>query len=216
MGTNTTLAEALASASDDSNGLDPAAMQAGVGASTEWLAYALMVIGWFMLLSSLLGYWRVHRWGRQLVEAARRDQEGANGGRDGSAEGAGHGNVSEGDAQDTDAPTGFLSHWRTLTSRGGGDTSSRPRGHSAEDWVIFPGLGHRLGTSLSRSPPTASSTAGRGDGGLDGLPGRSGASLDAELARDEEDDGMDEETERHLSPEERRLIQDMRNVGLIS
>ncbi|PWN95283.1 hypothetical protein FA09DRAFT_289747, partial [Tilletiopsis washingtonensis] len=33
-----------------------------VETGAEWLAYILMVLGWFMLLSSLLSYWRVHRW----------------------------------------------------------------------------------------------------------------------------------------------------------
>ncbi|PWN39660.1 hypothetical protein IE81DRAFT_274200, partial [Ceraceosorus guamensis] len=38
----------------------------------QWLSYILMVLGWFIVLSSLVSYWRVHRWGRLLVAAARR------------------------------------------------------------------------------------------------------------------------------------------------
>ncbi|EGN92995.1 hypothetical protein SERLA73DRAFT_14218, partial [Serpula lacrymans var. lacrymans S7.3] len=31
-------------------------------ATTEWLAFFLMTVGWFVLLTSALGYWRVKRW----------------------------------------------------------------------------------------------------------------------------------------------------------
>ncbi|GJJ08226.1 hypothetical protein Clacol_002435 [Clathrus columnatus] len=35
-------------------------------ATTEWLSFFLMSVGWFILLTSLLGYWRVKRWERGL------------------------------------------------------------------------------------------------------------------------------------------------------
>jgi len=35
--------------------------------SVEWLSFALMTIGWFVLLTSLLGFWRVKRWERGIL-----------------------------------------------------------------------------------------------------------------------------------------------------
>jgi len=36
-------------------------------ATTEWLSFFLMTVGWFILLTSLLGFWRVKRWERNIV-----------------------------------------------------------------------------------------------------------------------------------------------------
>lgn len=36
-------------------------------ATTEWLSFFLMTIGWFMLLTSILGFWRVKRWEREIL-----------------------------------------------------------------------------------------------------------------------------------------------------
>ncbi|OJT10563.1 Metal homeostatis protein BSD2 [Trametes pubescens] len=36
-------------------------------ATTEWLSFLLMTIGWFMLLTSVLGFWRVKRWERGIL-----------------------------------------------------------------------------------------------------------------------------------------------------
>lgn len=127
-GGNATMADALAS--DSGAAMGPSAES--IGASTEWLAYILMGIGWFILLSSVLSYWRVHRWGRQLVEAARRESD--------NEEGAGAGGQG-GSGQDQDStPVGFLhTIGRAFRGNGGRRNDRRPRGHSAEDWVIFPG-----------------------------------------------------------------------------
>jgi len=38
-------------------------------ATTEWLSFLLMTIGWFILLTSLLGFWRVKRWERGVLVA---------------------------------------------------------------------------------------------------------------------------------------------------
>jgi hypothetical protein len=40
-------------------------------ATTEWLSFLLMTIGWFILLTSLLGFWRVKRWERGVLVAQR-------------------------------------------------------------------------------------------------------------------------------------------------
>lgn len=34
---------------------------------TEWLSFSLMTIGWFLLLTSSLGFWRVKRWERSIL-----------------------------------------------------------------------------------------------------------------------------------------------------
>ncbi|KAJ4478269.1 hypothetical protein J3R30DRAFT_3290341 [Lentinula aciculospora] len=36
-------------------------------ATTEWLSFFLMTVGWFILLTSLLGFWRVKRWEHNIV-----------------------------------------------------------------------------------------------------------------------------------------------------
>ncbi|KAJ3927954.1 MAG: hypothetical protein NXY57DRAFT_1023381 [Lentinula lateritia] len=36
-------------------------------ATTEWLSFFLMTFGWFILLTSILGFWRVKRWERNIV-----------------------------------------------------------------------------------------------------------------------------------------------------
>ncbi|KDR83610.1 hypothetical protein GALMADRAFT_54847 [Galerina marginata CBS 339.88] len=41
-------------------------------ATTEWLSFFLMTVGWFVLLTSLLGFWRVKRWERGIL-ASRGD-----------------------------------------------------------------------------------------------------------------------------------------------
>lgn len=166
--------------------------------STEWLSYLLMILGWFILLSSLLSYWRVHRWGKQLVDGARRDRE--------NNEGNNHETTTT-----TAAESENLSMLERLRARISGNSPNN-HSHSAEDWLIFPGLGNRLGV--------ASETG-------NGIGNRSGYDLDLESGRintsgggghqeDGErhlDQGQDSRT--HMSPEERRLFDDMRIVGLI-
>ncbi|KAG6830837.1 hypothetical protein H0H92_014489 [Tricholoma furcatifolium] len=42
-----------------------------VDATTEWLSFFLMTVGWFILLTSLLGFWRVKRWERGVLASQR-------------------------------------------------------------------------------------------------------------------------------------------------
>jgi hypothetical protein len=37
------------------------------GATTEWLSFFMMTLGWFVLLTSLLGFWRIKRWERGIL-----------------------------------------------------------------------------------------------------------------------------------------------------
>ncbi|KAJ7498787.1 hypothetical protein FB451DRAFT_1334411 [Mycena latifolia] len=45
-------------------------------ATTEWFSFFLMTIGWFILLTSVLGFWRVKRWERGVL-ASQRENPGA-------------------------------------------------------------------------------------------------------------------------------------------
>jgi len=38
--------------------------------ASEWLSFFLMTIGWFLLLTSLLSFWRVKRWERSILSTA--------------------------------------------------------------------------------------------------------------------------------------------------
>ena len=145
-----------------------------VETGAEWLAYILMVLGWFMLLSSLLSYWRVHRWGYQLVAAHRRDNADTE-----SAPASAAPTTDETPAQ---TPVGFIHTLRAaMSNQRGGAATGRDGGRATgtgEDWLIFPGslaAGHRGAREDSEEP-----TAGLG----------------------------------HASPEERRLIANLRGVGL--
>ncbi|KAF5390645.1 hypothetical protein D9757_002670 [Collybiopsis confluens] len=42
-------------------------------ATTEWLSFFLMTVGWFILLTSLLGFWRVKRWERNIVASQQQN-----------------------------------------------------------------------------------------------------------------------------------------------
>jgi len=42
-------------------------------ATTEWLSFLLMTIGWFILLTSILSFWRVKRWERSILNSSARD-----------------------------------------------------------------------------------------------------------------------------------------------
>ncbi|TDL25678.1 hypothetical protein BD410DRAFT_604041 [Rickenella mellea] len=54
---------------------DPSSIPAGasvLGSSTQdWLSFLLMTAGWFLLLSSLLGYTRVKRWERSIRQSSQ-------------------------------------------------------------------------------------------------------------------------------------------------
>lgn len=43
-------------------------------ATTEWLSFFLMTVGWFILLTSLLGFWRVKRWERGILVSQQNAQ----------------------------------------------------------------------------------------------------------------------------------------------
>ncbi|KAJ7590845.1 hypothetical protein C8J56DRAFT_934022 [Mycena floridula] len=43
-------------------------------ATTEWLSFFLMTVGWFILLTSLLGFWRVKRWERGILASQQQPQ----------------------------------------------------------------------------------------------------------------------------------------------
>jgi len=46
----------------------PVVIQPGLGEGTsEWLSFLLMTIGWFILLTSTLSFWRVKRWERSII-----------------------------------------------------------------------------------------------------------------------------------------------------
>lgn len=148
-----------------------------MSASTEWLAFILMGLGWFILLTSLFSYWRVHRWGTQLVEAARRENEGNN------ETSTTTGNENNEETSD-DAPVGFLYTLRQAlrNTREASRSRRQGRAHSAEDWIIFPGRPRRDLLDIPEGHPD-------------------GQSADLEAG--------------NLSAEERRLLEDMRNVGLV-
>ncbi|KAI0750827.1 hypothetical protein C8Q80DRAFT_1335496 [Daedaleopsis nitida] len=57
---------------------DDSIMLAG-DATTEWLSFLLMTIGWFILLTSLLGFWRVKRWERGILSSQDEAPAPANG-----------------------------------------------------------------------------------------------------------------------------------------
>jgi hypothetical protein len=146
-----------------------------MSASTEWLAYILMGMGWFILLTSLLSYWRVHRWGKQLVDAAHRDNDTSSG----AAADASNETSAGGEGN---APVGFLYTIRQALRNNARNGARSTRPHSAEDWIIYPGR-HR------RDLLNVSNDAGR-------------RSNDVERT--------------NISTDERRLLEDMRSVGLIN
>jgi len=159
--------------------------------SSEWLSYVLMIVGWFILLSSLLSYWRVHRWGKQLVDGARRERERAE-------------NENETTTTTANAETDGMSLIERLRARLSTNNNGREASHSAEDWIVFPGLGRRLGVVSERG---------------DGVGNTEGYNLDLENGlRDAENDSDDEDGGRRESGNsnhESRLLRDMRSVGLI-
>ncbi|KAH9846987.1 hypothetical protein C2E23DRAFT_788405 [Lenzites betulinus] len=42
-------------------------------ATTEWISFLLMTIGWFILLTSVLGFWRVKRWERGILASQQEE-----------------------------------------------------------------------------------------------------------------------------------------------
>ncbi|KAG9088098.1 hypothetical protein FS749_002419 [Ceratobasidium sp. UAMH 11750] len=45
-------------------------MADSITAANDWLSFFLMTIGWFVLLTSLMGYWRVKRWEHGVMRAS--------------------------------------------------------------------------------------------------------------------------------------------------
>lgn len=166
--------------------------------STEWLAYVLMVLGWTILLSSMLSYWRIYRWGKSLVDAARRDE---------AAAAAASNETDTGATSDTRATgaTGMINRLRSMfnTPR----SSAGEASGTGEDWIIFPGVGQRLGRSGGRRSRTGSrGAAARGRGSSFDHP--------TSIADLEDEDGMDTQ-DAQLNASERRLLDDMRRAGLV-
>ncbi|UTT91919.1 hypothetical protein NDA17_003063 [Ustilago hordei] len=117
-------------------------------------------------------------WAKSLVDAAHREQESSDPPQE----------TSSGETADA---TSIVNRFRSLFGSRDGNGAG-----SGEDWVLFPGIGHRLGRS------------GGGGGG-------SGSARDhpTSIADLEDDDGLDTE-DATLNPAERRLLADMRRVGL--
>ncbi|KAK0242632.1 hypothetical protein EDD85DRAFT_296669 [Armillaria nabsnona] len=51
-------------------------------ATTEWLSFFLMTVGWFILLTSLLGFWRVKRWERGILATQQHNNTNASSDQD--------------------------------------------------------------------------------------------------------------------------------------
>lgn len=178
---------------------DTLPMDSNTTATSEWLAYMLMIIGWFILLSSLLSYWRVHRWGRALVAASRREQESQR-----AAENGGEAPETTEEAP----PIGFMHRLRAaMRARAEARAAGRTSG-TGEDWVIFPGS--TAGSRGVSANATGSMTT------MWGAPPRQGL-LQFAIGDDDEDEERQRHLtngETHLSPEEQRLLADIRRGGL--
>jgi hypothetical protein len=61
----TFMSTAPAPISDDANPGGAAISMGGVS-TREWVSFLLMTIGWFLLLSSTVGFWRIKRWERSI------------------------------------------------------------------------------------------------------------------------------------------------------
>lgn len=66
------------------NGFSPEAMSF----ATEWISFALMTVGWFLLLTSLLGFFRVKRWEKGIQNSHARSAVAETRDVDDSADGA--------------------------------------------------------------------------------------------------------------------------------
>ncbi|CAD6884373.1 unnamed protein product [Tilletia controversa] len=220
--TGTTTSPFFVASNSNSSSLASAALS-----STDWFAYALILIGSFLLFTSMFQYWRVVRWGRGLVESARRrerEERVAN-------EAATGATTADAAATTTDAPAslgllGRLHLWaaqrRSATSAGDGQQ------RSAEDWVVFPGMS--AGSSRTRreaagpNPNGTTTTENVGDGlwWASAGPGQrlGGGQPDAHEHDDSDNDDeafgvLGPNAEQHYSPEERRLIRSLREAGMI-
>lgn len=203
---NGTIADMLAAGGDMGNSNGNAGGSGGrddglfpVEEGAQWLSYILMVLGWFIVLSSLVSYWRVHRWGRLLVAAAHRDRQDTEAAHEGgpSADGAD-------ETEDASRPIGFIHTIRRALNRrtlrhGSAGAGGRATG-TGEDWIVFPAAFAAAGRRERERAREATdrSTMGRN-----------------EESDEETEEGRDRTSDSQMSPEEQRLIADMRSVGLI-
>ncbi|PWN23751.1 hypothetical protein BCV69DRAFT_8950 [Microstroma glucosiphilum] len=177
--------------------------------TSEWLAYALMIIGWLILLSSVLSYFRIHRWGRALIAASRREQE--------STRAAENGGQAPEATEESNAPIGFIHRLRTVMGPPAYRNAGRSTG-TGEDWVIYPGAAAGAGSAgpASATSPRPVTAAGGVSTSIWGAPPRAGTLAYPAVGMDEEqEDGAEEEEGEHLSPEEQRLMSNMRRAGLL-
>lgn len=199
--------------------------------TSEWLAYALMVIGWFLVLSSLLSYYRVHRWGRALVAASRREEESTRAAENG-------GQPPETSESQASPPVGFVHRLRAMIEQQQRLAAAQPPGSrstgTGEDWVVFPGARARAEAAADGGADNPST----GDGSprvVWGAAPRAGRlaypvhDRRSDSQDEEEDDSSDElaglagnggggtsTTEpQHLSPEERRMLRNLRGTGFV-
>jgi len=45
--------------------------------TTEWASFLMMTVGWFLLLTSVLSFWRVKRWERSILNSSIREPDSA-------------------------------------------------------------------------------------------------------------------------------------------
>jgi len=165
---------------DDANA---SALATAALSSTEWFAYFLIMLGSFMLFTSMFQYWRVVRWGRGLVESARRrerEERAANEAATGAAAtgGAATSTTDASGGADISAPVGFLSRLRHVwaeaaeRARARGVISSPPSSgsggngqRSGEDWIVFPGMSaasRRARREAAGQDPNSGNSGGSG------------------------------------------------------
>ncbi|KAE8230013.1 hypothetical protein CF326_g4992 [Tilletia indica] len=215
--TGTTTSPFFVESNSNSSSLASAALS-----STEWFAYALIIVGSFLLFSSMFQYWRVVRWGRGLVQSARRrerEERAANETATGATTtdaAAANGSASTADAS---VPVGFMSRVRTIwaaqrAARSGANASDSSSGssnqpRSGEDWVVFPGMSaasRRARREAAGQDPNAPTTENVGDGlwWAAAGPGQrlgGGGQPDAPGRDDGDDSGNDDESFGILGPQ---------------
>lgn len=210
MGTATSQDMASAMASDGDNmpiQATPTDVNTG---SSEWLAYLLMVVGWFILLSSLLQYFRMYKWGRALVAASRREQEAAR-----ATENGGQAPELSGSEGVDGAPVGFIHRLRAIIRPAMMPRADGRSTGTGEDWIIYPG--QLRGGSASTVPTSATPASAVPIWGP--APRLGGLAYPADDDDDDDEEG-DSSTRRRsegeqLSPEVRGLLQDTSSSGLI-
>jgi len=69
------MADALGTANNTSLDISDNPASKIADATTEWLSFLLMTVGWFILLTSALGFWRVKRWERGIVASQRENNQ---------------------------------------------------------------------------------------------------------------------------------------------